>query len=93
MSDYDQHLFLCAEAIYSVQWAGCTHREIILQERGWSMRVWHAQLNHKSIKYNWHEADVTVLEGILARGDRKIGQALLKVYEKGGIFGGVERIL
>ena len=33
----------------------------------------HAQLNHKSIKYNWHEADVTVLEGILARGDRKIG--------------------
>ena len=46
----------------------------------------HTQLNHKSIKYNWHEADVTVLEGILARGDRKIGQALLKVYEKGGIF-------
>ena len=46
----------------------------------------HAQLNHKSIKYNWHEADVTVLEGILARGDRKIGQALLKVYEKGDIF-------
>lgn len=29
---------------------------------------------------------MTVLEGILARGDRKIGQALLKVYEKGGIF-------
>ena len=50
------------------------------------MRVCNAQLNHKSIKYNWHEADVTVLEGILARGDRKIGQALLKVYEKGGIF-------
>lgn len=44
------------------------------------------QLNRKSIKYNWHEADVTVLEGILARGDRKIGQAILKVYEKGGIF-------
>ena len=44
------------------------------------------QLNKKSIKYNWHEADVTVLEGVLARGDRKIGQAILKVYEKGGIF-------
>ena len=29
------------------------------------------QLNRKSIKYNWHEADVTVLEGVLARGDRK----------------------
>lgn len=44
------------------------------------------QLNRKSIKYNWHEADVTVLEGVLARGDRKVGQAILKVYEKGGIF-------
>lgn len=44
------------------------------------------QLNRKSIKYNWHEADVTVLEGVLARGDRRIGQTILKVYEKGGIF-------
>lgn len=45
-----------------------------------------AQLNRKSIRYNWHEADVTVLEGILARGDRRIGQALQRVYELGGIF-------
>jgi len=44
------------------------------------------QLNHKSIRYNWHEADVTVLEGILARGDRKISKAILYVYEHGGIF-------
>ena len=45
-----------------------------------------AQLNHKSIRYNWHEADVTVLEGILARGDRKISKAILDVYQNGGIF-------
>ena len=44
------------------------------------------QLNRKSIKYNWHEADVTVLEGIFARGDRKVGQAILKAYENGCIF-------
>ena len=44
------------------------------------------QLNHKSIRYNWHEADVTVLEGILARGDRKLGSAILYVYEHGGFF-------
>lgn len=49
------------------------------------MRV-KAQLNRKSIKYNWHEADVTVLEGILARGDCKIGQVIRNVYENGGIF-------
>lgn len=44
------------------------------------------QLNRKSIKYNWHEADVTVLEGIFARGDRKLGKAILKAYEEGSIF-------
>lgn len=44
------------------------------------------QLNRKSIKYNWHEADVTVLEGILARGDRRVGAVILKAYEKGSIF-------
>ena len=34
------------------------------------------QLNHKSIRYNWHEADVTVLEGVLARGDRRLSSAI-----------------
>lgn len=44
------------------------------------------QLNHKSIRYNWHEADVTVLEGVLARGDRRIAQVIAKVYEDGGFY-------
>ncbi len=44
------------------------------------------QLNKKSIKYNWHEADVTVLEGILARGDRRLGAAILAAYENGCLF-------
>ena len=44
------------------------------------------QLNRKSIKYNWHQADVTVLEGIFARGDRRLSRAILKAYEEGCIF-------
>lgn len=44
------------------------------------------QLNKKSIKYNWHEADVTILEGVLARGDRKIAKVIKKAYEKGCLF-------
>lgn len=44
------------------------------------------QLNHKSIRYNWHEADVTVLEGVLARGDRRLSDAILYVYNHGGFF-------
>lgn len=44
------------------------------------------QLNRKSLKYNWHEADVSVLEGILARGDRKISKAIRYAYEDGALF-------
>ena len=45
-----------------------------------------AQLNHKSLRYNWHEADVTLLEGVFARGDRKLSKAILYVYKNGGIY-------
>lgn len=44
------------------------------------------QLNHKSIKYNWHEFDVSVLEGVYARGDRRTGKVLYDAYKKGCIF-------
>lgn len=44
------------------------------------------ELNHKSLRYNWHEADVSVLEGIFARGDRKVAKALVHAYEHGAFF-------
>ena len=45
-----------------------------------------AQLNQKSIKYNWHKPDVTTLEGFLARGDRRASEVILKAYEKGALY-------
>ena len=68
------------------QWASMYQPEEYLRRAKIVNDTVHEQLNKKSIKYNWHEADVTVLEGVLARGDRKIGQAILHVYEHGGIF-------
>ena len=44
------------------------------------------QLNRKSLKYNWHQADVTVLEGLLARGDRKVAKSIMAAYKKGCIY-------
>ena len=40
----------------------------------------------KSLKYNWHQADVTILEGLLARGDRKVAKSILAAYRKGCIY-------
>lgn len=44
------------------------------------------QLNKKSLKYNWHEADVTVLEGVFARGDRKTGVVIEEAYRLGCLY-------
>ncbi len=43
-------------------------------------------LNRKSIRYNWHEADVTILEGLFARGDRKVAKVIKKAYEMGALY-------
>ena len=68
------------------QWASQNTKEQFIEKAYITKRAVMEQLNQKSIKYNWHEADVTVLEGILARGDRRIAQAILHVYEHGGFF-------
>ena len=43
-------------------------------------------LNKKSMRYMHHEPDVSELEGVLARGDRRLAQVLIKAYEKGCLF-------
>ena len=44
------------------------------------------QLNQRSIKYNWHDTDVSVLEGVLARGDRRLSQVIYDAYKNGAIY-------
>lgn len=44
------------------------------------------QLNRKSLKYNWHDAEVTVLEGVFARGDRRVGKVLEEAYRLGCLY-------
>lgn len=68
------------------QWAPMCREEEFLDRARIVREEIHAQLNQKSIRYNWHEADVTILEGILARGDRRISDVIVKAYEKGALF-------
>jgi len=42
----------------------------------------------KRIKYNYHEAPVSILEGVFARGDRRLADVLLKAHERGIRFDG-----
>lgn len=68
------------------QWAPMCSAEEFLDKAYETRKGIASQLNQKRIKYNWHEADISVLEGVLARGDRKIAQVILKAYEKGCLF-------
>lgn len=68
------------------QWARMNTREEFIEKAHITKRAVMEQINQKRIKYNWHEADVSEIEGVLARGDRKLGRVLEAVYEKGGIF-------
>lgn len=68
------------------QWAPQCTKEEFLEKAYQTKKAITEQLNQKSIKYNWHEADASVLEGVLARGDRRLSQVLLKVYEKGCFY-------
>ncbi len=68
------------------QWAPQCTKEQFLEKAYQTKKAITEQLNQKSIKYNWHEADVSVLEGVLARGDRRLSKVLLKVYEKGCFY-------
>ncbi len=68
------------------QWAPMNTKEDFLGKAKVVNQEVKEQLNKKSIKYNWHEADVSVLEGVLARGDRKIGKVILRAYKKGSLY-------
>ncbi len=68
------------------QWAPQCTKEEFLDKAYQTKKAITEQLNQKSIKYNWHEADASVLEGVLARGDRRLSQVLLKVYQKGCFY-------
>lgn len=54
------------------QWAPMCTKEQFLDKAALTKQAVREQLNQKRIKYNWHEADVSVLEGVFARGDRKV---------------------
>ncbi len=68
------------------QWSRqCTEDEFRDKQRYLSNSI-RESLNHRSIRYNWHEFHLTELEGIMARGDRKLSEVLVNAYQSGCLF-------
>lgn len=46
------------------------------------------KIKNKRITYNYHDAKTSFLEAVFARGDRRLGEVLIKAWEKGCKFDG-----
>lgn len=68
------------------QWAPMLDPESY-RERAYHVKdVFRKQLNFKSMKFTYHEPDVSALEGVFARGDRKLSKVIYDAYKSGCIF-------
>ena len=54
-----------------------------LREKGRRIK---SQVHDRNITVNYHEPEQTYLEGLLSRGDKRIGDVILRAWEKGACF-------
>ncbi|HBN83148.1 MAG TPA: TIGR03960 family B12-binding radical SAM protein, partial [Clostridiales bacterium] len=42
--------------------------------------------DNRKVRYNWHEGDLSTLEAVMARGDRRVGKVIYTAWENGCKF-------
>ncbi len=68
------------------QWAAMnTEEDFLAKQRIVSARLKELP-NGRSIRYSWHDADVSVMEGIFARGDRRLAKSIYDAYRAGCVY-------
>lgn len=78
--------FFVPKPFTAFQWAPQNEKQEFIDKAYKTRKAIMAQKNQKVIKYNWHEADTSVMEGVLARGDRRLSDVILLAYQKGCYF-------
>jgi len=68
------------------QWAPMNSSEEFKRKARLVKEAVKKELNHKSLKFQYHENDISELEGVLARGDRRISGVILEAYKNGAIY-------
>ncbi len=72
------------KAFTPFQWAGQNEREELIEKQ----KAIGDEIHSKCIRYNWHESKVSVLEGVFARGDRRLSDVIYRAVLKGCKFDG-----
>ncbi|MDK0561508.1 TIGR03960 family B12-binding radical SAM protein [Clostridium perfringens] len=66
------------------QWAPMEKMDIVTEK----INAVKDAIKSRSIVYNYHEQKTSYMEAVLARGDRRLCDVLIKAYEKGAKFDG-----
>lgn len=64
------------------QWAKQDSREDIIHKQN----MLKASIKSRKIRYNWHDNRVSYLEGVFARGDRRLCRAVIEAVKRGCKF-------
>lgn len=64
------------------QWESQDRAEVFIEKQ----RSIKSQIKKKQISYRYHDAYTATVEGVLARGDRRVGAAIEEAYRLGAVF-------
>lgn len=64
------------------QWCGQNDIETIKEKQNYLK----THLTNRAVKFNWHEPEISVLEAVVAKGDRRLCKAIFKAWELGCKF-------
>jgi len=62
------------------QWEQQISREEYLRR----VNLLRSSITARNVTYNWHDADTSIIEAMLSRGDRKLGAVIEDVWRSGG---------
>ncbi len=66
------------------QWAAQDSRDMLIKKQNTLKDA----IKSRRIRYNWHDNKTSYLEGVFARGDRRLGEVIIRAVEKGCKFDG-----
>ncbi len=78
--------FFVPKPFTAFQYAKMDTMESFLEKAAFCKKNIRSMHNQKSIRYQYHDAKTTIIEGIFARGDRRISDAIIRAYRDGALF-------
>ena len=66
------------------QWHGQDKTEEVINKQHYLIKA----LKNRDIKYNYHDSKTSLMEAVLARGDRRLGKVLYDAFKMGAKFDG-----